>query len=45
MKNKIKISQESFRYMGSNSLYSMLKCLYFYHGFRFTLFNAEILSK
>ncbi len=41
MKNKIKVSQDSFRYMGSNSLYSMLKCLYFCHGFRFTLFMRK----
>lgn len=41
MKNKIKISQDSFRYMGSNSLYSMLKCSYFCHGSGFTLFMRK----
>lgn len=38
---KISVSNDCFRYMGSKSIISILKCLYFCHGFRFTFFMRK----
>lgn len=40
MKNNL-VSSDCFRYMGSGSFISILKCLYFCHGFRFTFFMRK----
>lgn len=40
MKNNL-VTSDCFRYMGSDSFISILKCLYFCHGFRFTFFMRK----